>query len=63
MSHIDPTTGLLSQVTAIDDERQLRKTSAEGQSFVVLMEAARSAWWEQMRDAEGQMTTAIRSRQ
>ena len=37
--------GHLRAVCAIDDERGMRESSAEGQSFVLLMEAAARDWY------------------
>jgi hypothetical protein len=44
LAHIDPRSGTLLQVCDICDERMLRAESAEGQAFVVLMEAAHRDW-------------------
>ena len=44
LSRVDPATGLLQQVGDICDERLMRAESAEGQAFVILMEAAARDW-------------------
>jgi hypothetical protein len=44
LAKIDPASGTLTQVCDICDERMMREQSAEGQAFVVLMEAAHRDW-------------------
>lgn len=44
LSRVNPATGLLQQVGDIRDERLMRAESAEGQAFVILMEAAARDW-------------------
>lgn len=50
--NIDRNTGKLQKVCSIYDERQMREESAEGQAFVVLMEAAWRDWSEGRGRAE-----------
>ncbi|KAG7528599.1 hypothetical protein FFLO_06053 [Filobasidium floriforme] len=44
LAKVDPASGALTQVCDICDERMMREQSAEGQAFVVLMEAAHRDW-------------------
>lgn len=46
--HIRPD-GRLDKVCDIVDERKWRESSAEGQSFVVLLEAAAKDFWDKNR--------------
>lgn len=50
-NHIRPD-GRLDKVCDIVDERKWRESSAEGQSFVVLLEAASRDYWRTADDRE-----------
>jgi len=52
LARIDSDTGTLKDVCDIVDERMMRLESAEGQAFVVLLEAAAKDWFTSQDQAK-----------